>query len=341
MTPETLKRYTEIISQFPHARIAVVGDIVADQYIYGKPLKLSREAPVLVVRYDGEQILPGSAGNTILNLAALGCKVTPISRLGADSPGDTLLTIFHKMGIPTDFIEVTPEIPTTTKMRILAGDDHTSKQQVIRIDKEAPGPFSEEVENRLMRHIQVLTDMVDAFLISDYGYQLISPRILNTLKETSKKRFTVVDSRYRLREFSGVHVMTPNESELQMAAGKTVKSEEELLGIGLDFYRALGLEALLVTMGNHGMALFENGGEVTRIPIAGPDEIIDVTGAGDTVAALFTLSRVCGASYKDAARIANFGGGIVVMKRGAATLTSNELLAFIQSETFPHGSDRS
>ena len=340
MTPETIKRYEEIISQFPKAHIAVIGDIVADQYIYGKPLKLSREAPVLVVRYDGERILPGSAGNTILNLAALGCRVTPISRLGADSPGNTLLAIFHEMGIPTDFIEITPDIPTTTKMRILAGDDHTSKQQVIRIDKEAVGPFPREVEDRILDHVQTLIDTVDAFLISDYGYQLISPRILKALKTTSKKRFTVVDSRYRLREFSGVQVMTPNESELQMAAGKTARDEEELLDIGRDLYRALNLEALLVTMGNHGMALFEDGGEVTRIPIVGSDEIIDVTGAGDTVAALFTLSRVCGASYKDAARIANFGGGIVVMKRGAATLTPNELLTFIESETSPHGTNR-
>ncbi|RTZ91607.1 MAG: hypothetical protein DSY91_04840 [Deltaproteobacteria bacterium] len=339
MTPQTIKRFEEIISRFPKARIAVIGDIVADQYIFGKPLKLSREAPVLVVRYDGERILPGSAGNTILNLAALGCEVTPISRLGSDSPGDTLLEIFRDRGIPTDFIEITPDIPTTTKMRILAGDDHTSKQQVIRIDKEATGPFPREMEDRILGHIRSLSNTVDAFLVSDYGYQLISPRILETLREASKKLFTVVDSRYRLKEFSGVHVMTPNESELQMAAGKTAKNEEDLLHIGRDLYRALELEALLVTMGNHGMALFEDGGEVTRIPIAGSDEIIDVTGAGDTVAALFTLSKVCGATYKDAARIANFGGGIVVMKRGAATLTPNELMSFIESEHSPHGTD--
>ncbi len=340
MTPENLKSYEEIISRFPGARIAVIGDIVADQYIYGKPMKLSREAPVLVVRYDGERLLPGSAGNTILNLAAMGCQVIPISRLGIDSAGATLLSIFRERDIPTDFIEVTPEIPTTTKMRILAGDDHTSKQQVIRIDKEAPGPFPPEVENRILEHIRALADEVDAFLISDYGYQLISGRILEALKAISEKRFTVVDSRYRLREFSGVHVMTPNESELQMAAGRTAENEAELLDIGRDFYRGLDLEALLVTMGNHGMALFEDGGEVTRIPIVGSDEIIDVTGAGDTVAALFTLAKVCGATYKDAARIANYGGGIVVMKRGAATLTPRELLTFIESEHVPHGTHR-
>ena len=148
MTSDQAKRYEGIISKFGEARVAVVGDIVADQYIYGKPLKLSREAPVLVVRYDGERILPGSAGNTILNLAALGCKVIPISRLGDDEAGRTLIEIFRKKDIPTDFIEITADIPTTTKVRILAGDDHTSKQQVIRIDKEACGPFPEEIENR-------------------------------------------------------------------------------------------------------------------------------------------------------------------------------------------------
>ncbi len=340
MTPETLKHYEDIISRFSGARVVVIGDIVADQYIFGKPLKLSREAPVLVVRYDGERILPGSAGNTILNLAALGCDVIPVSRLGTDSAGTTLLSIFRERGISTDFIERTPDIPTTTKMRILAGDDHTSKQQVIRIDKEAMGPFPKEVEDKILAHVRALAHKVDAFLVSDYGYQLISPKILKRLKEISKSQFTVVDSRYRLREFAGVQVMTPNESELQMAAGKTARNEAELLSLGRDLYRSLGLEALLVTMGNRGMALFENGGEVTRIPIAGSDEIIDVTGAGDTVAALFTLSRVCGASYQDAARIANFGGGIVVMKRGAATLSPDELLSFIESETAPHGTNR-
>ena len=337
MMPDILKRFETIISRFGRARIAVIGDIVADQYIFGKPLKLSREAPVLVVRYDGERTLPGSAGNTILNLSVLGCKVIPISRLGADPSGETLIKTFREQGIPTDFIEITSEIPTTTKIRILAGDDHTSKQQVIRIDKEVPGPFPEEMEARILSHIQELRSQVDAFLISDYGYNLISPGVLKTLKEVSKECFTVVDSRYRLLEFSGVHVMTPNESELQLATGKTATSEEELIAIGQDFYLGQGLEALLVTMGNHGMALFENGGEVTRIPIVGPDEIIDVTGAGDTVAALFTLSRVCGASYKDAAQLANFGGGIVVMKRGAATLTPSELISFIYRESMPHG----
>ena len=337
MTREQMKNYETIISRFRDAHIAVIGDIVADKYIFGKPLKLSREAPVLVVRYDGERLLPGSAGNTILNLSVLGCQVTPISRLGADAEGQKLLEIFRSQDIPTDFIEVTPDIPTTTKMRILAGDDHTSKQQVIRIDKEATGPFPKAFEERILDHIHSLKSRVDAFLVSDYGYQLISPRILNALKEVSKSCLMVVDSRYRLREFTGVHVMTPNESELQAATGKEATSERELLTIGRDFFRDQQLEALLVTMGNHGMALFEDGGEVTRIPIAGSDEIIDVTGAGDTVAALFTLSRVCGASYKEAARLANFGGGIVVMKRGAATLTPAELISFIRSELEPDG----
>ncbi len=339
MTHKHVENLKTIISRFEGARIAVIGDIVADQYIFGKPMKLSREAPVLVVRYDGEQILPGSAGNTILNLSALGCRVFPISRLGTDAAGETLLDIFQRQGIPTHHIERTDNIPTTTKIRILAGDDHTSKQQVIRIDKEAMGPFPHSVEERILAHIQALKGEVDAFLISDYGYQLITPRILNSLKELSKECFTVVDSRYRLREFSGVHVMTPNESELQTAAGKTASDEQDLIAIAREFYQSLKLEALLVTMGNHGMALFEKHGEVTRIPIAGSDEIIDVTGAGDTVAALFTLARVCGATYKEAAQLANFGGGIVVMKRGAATLTPSELISFIHSEISSDGQD--
>ncbi len=341
MTQEQLKHYEEIISRFSSPHIAVIGDIVADHYVYGKPLKLSREAPVLVVRHDGEAILPGSAGNTILNLAALGCRVTPVSRLGVDAAGETLLDIFQEKKISTDFIEKTRDFPTTTKMRILAGDDHTSKQQVIRIDKEVLGPFPEAIERRILDHIEALKDTVDAFIISDYGYDLISPGILKTLKEVAKNHFTVVDSRYRIRAFAGAHVMTPNQSEAQRAAGRNIDSETDLRTVGEELLASLDLEALIITMGNRGMALFEKGGETTRIPIAGSNEIIDVTGAGDTVASVLTLAKVCGASYRDAAHLANFSGGIVVMKPGAATLSPDELLTFIRSELITHGPDHS
>jgi rfaE bifunctional protein kinase chain/domain len=245
------------------------------------------------------------------------------------------------MKIPTDFIETTPKFPTTTKMRILAGDDHTSKQQVIRIDKEVLGPFPETLERRILNHIETLKDTVDAFIVSDYGYDFISPGVLTALKEVAQTHFTVVDSRYRIKAFSGVHVMTPKQSEAQRATGKIINSEESLVDVGNELLNTLDLEALLITMGNRGMALFEKGGKTTCIPIAGSDEIIDVTGAGDTVASVLTLAKVCGASYRDAARLANFSGGLVVMKPGAATLSSNELLTFIRSELIIHGPDHS
>ncbi len=289
-----VERFQEIIGRFKEGRIAVFGDVIADVYIYGKPFKLSREAPVLVVRHDGETILPGSAGNTIHNLSQLGARVFPLSVLGDDEAGRSLLTQFSRMNVEMDGLIVVGNRRTITKTRIMAGDDHTSKQQVIRIDREVQEPISEEVEGRVAAYLDRISDKVDAFIVSDYGYDLITPALLEKLKALAAHKPVVVDSRDRLHLFSGVTAITPNESEAEAVSQDRITSAPDGFRVGQTLVEKLDLEAVLITRGNRGMLLVERSGRRSDIPICGTDEITDVTGAGDTVAAVLTASLTAG-----------------------------------------------
>jgi rfaE bifunctional protein kinase chain/domain len=326
------ERFTEIISRFKKAKIAVFGDIVADIYIYGKPLRLSREAPVLVVRHDGERTRPGSAGNTICNLSQLGIRVFPIGVLGGDKPGRSLLSQFSRMNVETEGLIVLENRSTITKTRIMAGDDHTSKQQVIRIDREITGPLSEEVETRLAAYLDRLSGQVDAFIVSDYGYDLLTPNLLEKFKTIAAEKTVVVDSRHRLGRFLGVTAITPNEAEAEAIARDKITSSKDAIRVGQKLIEELDLEAALITRGNKGMVLVERSGESSDIPICGSDEITDVTGAGDTVVAVLTASVAAGASFYEAARLSNYAGAVVVMKREAATVSPDELSRVIAQD---------
>lgn len=328
----TIERLKEIIGRFKQGKIAVCGDIVADIYIYGKPFKLSREAPVLVVRHDGESILPGSAGNTIHNLARLGAEVFPLSVLGDDAAGRSLLSQFSKMNVEMEGIIIPENRTTITKTRIMAGDEHTSKQQVIRIDREVNEPLPGDVEDHMVAYLDYLSDTVDAFIVADYGYNTVTPKLLERLKAISTRKIVVADSRYRLRLFSGITAITPNESEAEALSHETITANQDAIRVGQRLVEELDLKAVLLTRGNRGMVLVERSGEVSDIPICGTDEITDVTGAGDTVAAVLTVSLAAGANFYEAARLANYAGGVVVMKSGTATASPDELIHWIEQD---------
>ena len=327
-----IERFKEIIGRFKEGKIAVFGDIVADVYIYGKPFKLSREAPVLVVRHDGEKIVPGSAGNTIHNLSQLGIRVFPLSLLGDDEVGRSLLSQFSKMNVEMEGLIAVENRSTITKTRIMAGDDHTSKQQVIRIDREVKETLCEEVEHRVAAYMDHISDQVDAFIVSDYGYDLITPNLLEKLKAIAAYKTVVVDSRYRLRLFSGVTAITPNESEAEAFSQETITNGQDAIRVGQRLLKKLDLKAVLITRGNKGMVLVERSGGASDISICGSDEITDVTGAGDTVAAVLTASLAAGASFYEAARLSNYGGAVVVMKGGTATASPDELIHVIEQD---------
>ncbi|MFB0507985.1 MAG: bifunctional heptose 7-phosphate kinase/heptose 1-phosphate adenyltransferase [Thermodesulfobacteriota bacterium] len=327
-----IERFEEIIGRYKEAKIAVIGDIVADIYIYGKPFKLSREAPVLVVRHDGERILPGSAGNTIHNLSRLGVRVFPLVVIGDDEPGRSLLNGLSLRNIDREGVIVVDGRSTITKTRIMAGDDHTSKQQVIRIDREIREALPKRVENRLLVCLDRIANQVDAFIVSDYGYDLITPTLLEKLKAIAVDKKVVVDSRYRLHLFSGFTAITPNESEAEAISQFSITNGQDAIRVGKRLVEELDLEAALITRGNKGMVLVERSGGASEIPICGSDDITDVTGAGDTVTAVFTSSLAAGASFYEAARLSNYAGAVVVMKSGTATASPEELIHVIEQE---------
>jgi rfaE bifunctional protein kinase chain/domain len=320
----------ELIDRFRDRRICVVGDVIADIYIYGKPHKLSREAPVVCVKYEQESLCPGSAGNTINNLLALGAHVFPVACVGRDEAGDRLMDHFSaapniEMG---GFVRY--DGMTVTKTRILAGDTHTSKQQVIRIDREMEAPLSTACRASLMKKLAEVAPAVDAVIMSDYEYGLIDAPIRALIKDIAREKIVVGDSRYNLAEFKGITLITPNESEAYALAGLGPGAPVEEAGRSI--MGRMDVEALLITRGNKGMALFLRDGQVRHISISGTDEIADVTGAGDTVAAAVTLGLASGADFYTAARIANCAAGVVVMKRGTAVVTAEELKAVIGEE---------
>ena len=328
----SIGRFKEIIGRFKEAKIAVIGDIVADIYIYGKPLKLSREAPVLVVRHDGERVLPGSAGNTIYNLSRLGVRVFPLGVIGGDETGRSLLSGLSVKNVDREGIIVVDGRSTITKTRIMAGDEHTSKQQVIRIDREVKESLPEKVEKRIMLHLDRIANQVDAFIVSDYGYNLIAPALIEKLKAIAANKSVIVDSRYRLHLFSGFTAITPNESEAEAISQSSIINGQDAIRVGKRFVKDLGLKAVLITRGNKGMVLVERSGDALEIPICGSDDITDVTGAGDTVTAVFTSSLAAGASFYEAARLSNYAGAVVVMKSGTATASPEELIHVIEQE---------
>jgi D-glycero-beta-D-manno-heptose-7-phosphate kinase len=313
----------DIVESFKDKRICVVGDIIADIYIYGKPHKLSREAPVVVIKYEEEGIFPGSAGNTINNLLSLGATVYPIACLGRDEAGSRLLDYFSR--IPKINIDgiVQYNGRTVTKTRILAGDTHTSKQQVIRVDRELEGPIPEEVRLQLRARLSECAPLCDAIVLSDYEYGLIDRQMVEYSSGLAKEKIVVGDSRFNLERLKGITLITPNESEAYALAN--MAPEADVNDVGASIMASMEVKALLITRGNKGMSLFLDDGTSHHIPISGTDEIADVTGAGDTVAAAVSLALATGADFYTASVIANHAAGIVVMKRGTAVVTAEEL----------------
>jgi rfaE bifunctional protein kinase chain/domain len=312
--------------------VVVVGDLVADEFIYGQIDRVSREAPVLILGYSSTEVVPGGAGNAANNAAALGADVTIVVVVGADDMGGRLLAALPS-GASVSPVVRAASYATPVKTRILAGGTHSAKQQVVRIDR-AGGPILPAVRKRIVAALARAVRRADVVIVSDYGIGAITPGILSEALAAAKRRTpprVLVDSRYSLTSFSHVTACTPNESELESIAGVRMGEDRRVLEkAGRALLRKLGCEAVLVTRGSRGMALFVAGTPTEHIPIVGSDQVTDVTGAGDTVIAVFSLALSAGASFAEAAHIANYAGGLVVMKRGTATVTARELLDAIE-----------
>ena len=333
-----LVRLAEIVEQFRGKRVVLYGDFVADEFQFGDISRVSREAPVLILKHRETRVVPGGGANATNNLAALGAKVFPIGAVGSDAAGEALREYFRKAEVDISGVITAKEWATPTKTRFLAGWAHTTAQQVLRVDREPKEAPSEKLREQLSARLVAKLKSADALAVSDYGFGSATPENVKTALRVARKKIpATLDARYGLTRYAGCGITsaTPNEAELESVHHTVIgKNTAELERCGRETLAAMKMESLLVTRGRDGMALFEKkGAGATQIPVHGSDQAVDVTGAGDTVLAAYTLALASGASALEAAHIANFAGGLVVMKRGTATVSRAELLDAIRRES--------
>ncbi len=314
---------------FRQKRVVIVGDLVADQFLNGTISRVSREAPVFILRHDSTQTLPGAGANAAVNVASLGGKPLLIGCVGTDANGDLLLEALKDRAVNTQYIARRSEVSTTTKIRVLAGQHYAARQQVIRIDYETSPSLSDETKQTLRQNLASACEGSDAIIVSDYNYGAVFPEIYKDALAISRGRGIplIVDSRFGLTDFSGATSATPNSDEVEQILGSNFTPDD-----CSRLRERLGYEALIVTNGNQGMTFFEKGQSPLKIDAVGSSEPVDVTGAGDTVIAAYALGLASGMSFADAARIANHAGGIVVMKKGTASVTAIEVLQSIADD---------
>ncbi|MGA2857156.1 MAG: PfkB family carbohydrate kinase [Candidatus Sulfotelmatobacter sp.] len=322
-------RLRKIVEGFPGITVTVLGDLVADEFIFGEISRVSREAPVLILKHRERTVMPGGGANAANNLADLGVNVLPVGIVGDDEPGRMLLKYFRHKRIAVSGVLKDKAYTTVTKTRILAGMTHTARQQVVRVDREPLDVPSSHLTRELYLAARNYAKASDALLISDYGYGAATPALVNALREKGSLGSVpvVLDSRYRILQYSGVTAATPNEPEVEEALGVRVGQDwEKLVAAGEQVMERMQLQSLVITRGRDGMVAFDRKHKPVDIPIVGSDQVADVTGAGDTVIAAFTAALAAGATTEEAAQLANYAGGIVVMKRGTATVSRDELL---------------
>lgn len=313
-----------LLDRFAKVRVLLVGDLLADHYVYGQTERVSREAPVLIVRHEREELKLGGGANAAANARALGAKVTALGVIGRDPIGAQLRALFKSTGIALDAVNVAH---TEARTRVLAGGISTKRQQMLRIDRGATGPLAPNVRKQLARRLVAAAQKADVIMVSDYGAGVLCDETRDALVLLAAEgKLVCVDSRFDLREFAGVTVCKPNEPELAALTGLPVRTDKEVEAAGMAALRRLNCRILLVTRGRRGMTLFEQG--TTRghhLPVYGAEDAVDVTGAGDTVSATFALALGAKATAFEAARVANVAGALVVQKEGTATVTRAEL----------------
>jgi rfaE bifunctional protein kinase chain/domain len=316
-----------IQDSFPNNRIVIAGDLVADQFLHGTIARVSREAPVFILRHDETDTRAGAAANAAVNIASLGAEPVLVGLTGSDHNGELLLENLRGSRVNCDFVISDPSVKTTTKVRVLAGQHYAARQQVIRIDYENTSGIGAPLRQQLLSNFETAVEGADAIVISDYNYGVADRSIYDRALQISKEREVplLIDSRFRLSDFPNATTATPNQDEVEQLLGKDFTLDQ-----CVELREKLGFSSLLVTCGNQGMLLIEAGAEPQRIAAVGSLEPVDVTGAGDTVIAVYALGLACGLSFKDAAEIANHSGGIVVMKKGTASVTTAELVESIR-----------
>ncbi len=323
----------DIIRRWRGTRVLVLGDIMADEHVVGRPHSIAREAPVLVLRHQEARLLPGGATNVAANAAALGARVDVCGVVGEDETGRRLVDVLRAAGMGCEGVFVDPSRPTTTKTRIWAGGaQQTVQQLVLRLDRVHVSPVAAAVTEQMASYVARTLAAADAIMISDYEIGVIHPGLLDASLPAvlATGKLVAVDSHGDLYRFRGATLFTPNQPEAEATLGRTLQTEDDLLAGGRQLLDGLEAQAVLVTRGQEGMSLFIRDSQPRHLA-ALPAPAVDPTGAGDTVAAAFTLAVAAGASFADAAELANLAASIVVGRVGTATVSAEELIAAVSA----------
>ncbi|MBE3558762.1 MAG: bifunctional hydroxymethylpyrimidine kinase/phosphomethylpyrimidine kinase [Ktedonobacteraceae bacterium] len=325
-------RLRSIIGNFKNKRMLVIGDMVADEYLIGRPTRISREAPVLILELDQERIIPGGAANVAVNARSLGAEVLLAGVVGDDAAGRSLRSAVAELGMQQKGLYTDTTRPTSTKTRVMAGSTQLVRQHIVRIDRVDTSEVGEPYKGQIIDYVKQVIPSVDVVMLSDYENGLISPAIIETSISLARElhKVIVVDSHGSLFRFQGVTALTPNQPEAELTLHTTIRTMDELNEAGQRLLEGCHTQGVLITRGGEGMSLFESGKPPLHLPIhrlPQASEIVDTNGAGDTVAATFALALVGGASMAEAAHLSNAAAALVVRRLGCASNTPEELMS--------------
>jgi rfaE bifunctional protein kinase chain/domain len=316
------KVLSEGIDKFSACRILVVGDVIMDEFLWGRVERISPEAPVPVVQVEKESLVLGGAGNVVNNIISLGGQALLCGVIGNDAMGRELIHMLQKMNSPTHGLVIENRRPTTIKTRVVA-----HSQQVVRVDREDSEPVSEASIERIINTVKEQIGSIDAIVVSDYGKGVVGQGLMETIRLLTRDRHITLSVDPKVQNvalYKGVTLITPNNQEAELMSGIVINDEESLRRAGARLLDELGCLMVLLTQGDKGMTLFEGNGRITQIPTVAR-KVFDVSGAGDTVTGTFTLALAAGLAPRQAAELANFAAGIVVGEIGTATVSASRL----------------
>lgn len=322
------ERLFHLLERFSQSRVLVVGDLTLDEFLTGQVERISREAPVLILRHETTKQVPGGGSNAAYNLAKLGAQVEVVGLLGKDDQGRSLRHLFDSSGINTQGVLIDPDRPTVTKTRISGHSRQSVTQQIVRIDRKSDELPDLDLQMQLAEYIRSVLSTVDAVICSDYGDGVLTPPVISAALSHSR---TIVDAQQQIQRYQGAMLFTPNLPEAEQAVGYAIRSPQSLRQSGQDLLALTQAQQILITRGEQGMSLFDRTGALAHIPAFNRTEVFDVTGAGDTVVTALTLGLTAGASFWEAAVLGNLAASIVVRQFGTTTTTPSEMKVALQA----------
>lgn len=325
----SIARAADLLDRFALQHVVVAGDMVADEYVYGTPVRISREAPVVVLEFSSRALVPGGATNVAVNLRALGARVSVVGAIGPDSIGQELRQVLVERGIDTAGLVVDQDRATSTKTRIVGGGAQVVAQQMVRIDRVVSTPVHGAAKARLLDATGRALGQATALIVSDYEHGVIDPELIDACLPEAERRglITTVDAHGGLYRFKGVSLATPNQPEAEGMLGRPLPDLAALKQGAEELLAGMQAGNLLITRGSLGMVAVDRNGLFAELPAYNRAEVLDTTGAGDTVAATATLALAAGASLVEAAQLGSIAAGLVVRRLGAATVSRDDLLA--------------